>query len=62
MTFKILKSNYLYEKIYVVGITLSLQGFLVESFFSFPVKAYYPVLIVAILLAATSYIYNHVNE
>jgi O-antigen ligase len=62
MVLKILKSSHYHEKIYVVGIALSLQGFLIESFFSFPIKAYYPVLIVAILLATTSCIYNFIDE
>lgn len=47
-------------KIYTLIVTLPLLGFLVESFFSFPIKAYYPMLFVMVLLAVLSYLYDFI--
>lgn len=56
MLLRVLKSNR--NTANALIIFLSLLGFLIESFFSFPIKAYYPMLFVIIMLALLSHIYD----
>lgn len=60
MIFRLLTLKFDNHKIYVFAVVLPLLGFLIESFFSFPIKAYYPMLFVMILLAILSYLYDFI--
>ena len=60
MIFRLLTLKFDKRKIYIFAVVLSLLGFLVESFFSFPIKAYYPMLFVMVLLASLSYLYDFI--